>query len=138
MIKINFDKNNNKSIAYDNDIQIGECDYIETQNNWNIVHTEVDKSYQGQGIAKKLVECIIENAEKQNKNLIADCSYAKRVIEKRKSKIKLILASSSKQRQDIFTMIGLKYEVVKSVEEEKSTATEPEAYVKELSKSKAD
>ena len=52
--------------------------------------------------------------------------------------MKLILASGSKQRKDIFDMIGLKYEVIKSSEEEKSSATEPEVYVKELSKSKAD
>jgi len=52
--------------------------------------------------------------------------------------MKLILASGSKQRKDIFDMIGLKYEVIKSSEEEKSSATDPEVYVKELSKSKAD
>ena len=83
MIEIKFDENNNKSIAYDNNIQIGECDYIETEETWNIVHTEVDSSYQGQGIARKLVECIIENAVKYNKKLIAECSYAKKVIENR-------------------------------------------------------
>ena len=48
--------------------------------------------------------------------------------------MKLILASKSKQRKDIFDMIGLKYEVVESLSEEKSSATEPETYVKELSK----
>lgn len=53
-------------------------------------------------------------------------------------KMKLILASGSKQRKDIFDMIGLKYEVVTSLEEEKSSATNPETYVKELSKGKAD
>ena len=37
--------------------------------------------YQGQGIAKTLVKCIIENSEKCNKNLIAECSYAKKVLE---------------------------------------------------------
>lgn len=81
MIEIKFDANNNKSIAYDNNIQIGECDYIEVEETWNIVHTEVNGYYQGQGIARKLVECIIENAEKHNKKLIAECSYAKKVIE---------------------------------------------------------
>ena len=35
-------------------------------------------------------------------------------------------------------MIGLKYEVVESLAEEKSSATDPETYVKELSKGKAD
>ena len=33
-------------------------------------------------IAKKLVECVIENAQKQNKKLVADCWYAKKVLNK--------------------------------------------------------
>ena len=52
--------------------------------------------------------------------------------------MKLILASGSKQRRYIFDMIGFKYEIVKSLEEEKSSETEPELYVQELSKCKAD
>ena len=52
-------------------------------------------------------------------------------------KMKLILASTSKQRQDIFKMIGLKYEVMKSLVKEDSKATEPNEYVKELSMNKA-
>lgn len=79
MIKIKFEEN--KSVACDDDKKIGECDFIEENDTWNIIHTEVDNTYQGQGIAKKLVECVIENAKKQNKNIIADCSYAKRVLE---------------------------------------------------------
>lgn len=84
MVEIKFDKNNNKSLAYDDKNQIGECVYIENDEVWNIIHTEVSSLYQGQGIARKLVECIIENAEKYNKKLIADCSYAKKVIENKK------------------------------------------------------
>ena len=81
MIEIKFDKNINKSLAYDNDLIIGECEFLENANDWNIVHTEVNNEYQGQGIARKLVECIIYNADKNNKTLRADCSYARRVIE---------------------------------------------------------
>lgn len=81
MIEIKFDKNNNKSIAYDNNSKIGECDFIESEKCWNIIHTEVSSIYQGQGIARRLVESIIENAKQHNKNLIAECSYAKKVIE---------------------------------------------------------
>ena len=51
--------------------------------------------------------------------------------------MKLILASSSKNRQDILNMIGLNYEVVTSLVEEESSATNPEEYVKDLSKDKA-
>ena len=51
--------------------------------------------------------------------------------------MKLILASTSKPRQDLFDMIGLKYEVVKSLVEEKSTSSDPRQYVIDLSKDKA-
>ena len=80
MIKIKFEKENNKSVAYDNKTVIGECVFIEDGECWNIVHTEVSNLYQGQGIAKKLVEKIIENAKICDKKLMADCSYAKRII----------------------------------------------------------
>lgn len=52
--------------------------------------------------------------------------------------MRLILASGSKQRQDIFNMIGWKYEIIKSTEPEYSDKANPEEYVKELSKTKAD
>ncbi len=83
MIKISFQQN--KSVAYDENKKIGECDFIEKDNTWNIIHTEVNEEYQGQGLARKLVECVIEYAQKLNKNIIADCSYAKKIIEKIKS-----------------------------------------------------
>lgn len=81
MVKIMFDKDNNKSIAFDGDLKIGECNFIEENNVWNIIHTEVNDSYQGQGIARKLVVCVIENSKKYDKIIVADCSYAKIIIE---------------------------------------------------------
>ena len=51
--------------------------------------------------------------------------------------MKIILASASKQRQDILNMIGLKYDVVVSDIEEFSTETKPDKYVEELSFKKA-
>lgn len=53
-------------------------------------------------------------------------------------KINLILASSSKYRQNLFKKIGWKYNVIKSMKEESSDATNPEQYVIELSKDKAE
>lgn len=82
MVEIKFEKEYNKSVAYDNKKVIGECVFIENGECWNIVHTEVSNLYQGQGIAKKLVEKIIENAKICDKKLIADCSYAKKILEK--------------------------------------------------------
>ena len=46
--------------------------------------------------------------------------------------MKLILASSSKQRREILNNLGLKYEVVKSLVEESSSNTDPCEYVKDL------
>lgn len=82
MIEIKFEKENNKSIAYDNNKEIGECLFIEDGEYWNIVHTEVSSPYQGQGIARKLVEKVIENAKINDRKIMADCSYAKRIIER--------------------------------------------------------
>lgn len=52
--------------------------------------------------------------------------------------MRVILASSSKVRQDIFDMIGLEYEVITSLVKEESNAINPEEYVKEISKKKAE
>jgi len=80
-MNIKFEKN--KSVVYDNNIKVGECDFVENQDTWNITHTEVNNEYQGKGIGRKLVECVIENAQNSNKKLVADCSYARKVIENR-------------------------------------------------------
>ncbi len=52
--------------------------------------------------------------------------------------MRLILASKSKNRQDIFNMLGLKYDIITSNVEEESSATDPKQYVMDLSKGKAD
>ena len=80
MIKIVFKEKEKRSIAYDLNKQIGECDFEETNDTWNITHTEVSVDYQGQGIAKKLVENVIQNAKKLNKKIEATCSYAQKLI----------------------------------------------------------
>ena len=54
-----------------------------------------------------------------------------------KNKLNIILASSSKVRQNIFKSLGIKFSVVTSNVEEKSFKTKPSDYVKELSKNKA-
>ena len=82
MIEIKYEKESNRAVAFIDNVEIGECVYEVGDNVWNIIHTEVDNAYQSQGIAKKLVECIIENAKKENKKLIASCSYAKIVLER--------------------------------------------------------
>lgn len=82
-IKIYFDNEKNRSIAKSDNEIIGVCEFIDqNKDEWNIIHTEVDKKYGGQGIAKKLVEEVIYEANKNHKKLVADCSYAKNVLMK--------------------------------------------------------
>lgn len=65
------------------------------------------------------------------------CKNVYSCVLKGENKMRLILASGSKQRQNIFKMVGFKYEVIKSLVEEESDALNPSEYVKELSKNKA-
>ncbi len=51
--------------------------------------------------------------------------------------MRVILASSSVQRQDIFKMIGLKYEIVTSNACEKSDKEKPDEYAEDISRKKA-
>ena len=81
MIEIKFE--NNMAVAYNEDKKIGECIFLDLGEQWNITHTQVDSLYQGQGIARKLVDCVIENANIYNIKVVADCSYAKKVIERK-------------------------------------------------------
>lgn len=81
-MQITFEKDKNRVVATEDNKIIGECDFIIQDNVWNIVHTIVNSSYQGQGIAKKLVLSVIENAKKENIKVVADCSYAQKVLEK--------------------------------------------------------
>lgn len=80
MIKIEFDKNLKRAIAYDDNVLVGECTFEENDNVWNINHTFVNGNYQGQGIAKRLVNEVINNGKKEGKNFVADCSYAAKVL----------------------------------------------------------
>lgn len=80
MIEIRFQKEIKRALAYDEKKIIGECKFVELDDTWNIIHTKVNKSYQGQGIAKKLVFEVIKNAKENSKNIVAECSYADKIL----------------------------------------------------------
>lgn len=46
-----------------------------------IDHTEVDKSLEGKGIGKRLVAEAVKFARENNLKIIAQCSFAKRIID---------------------------------------------------------
>lgn len=76
-------KEKDKIIVLDNNIKIGECQFIIDNDKLNIIHTYVDEKYRGKGIAQQLVNCVIEEAIKNNKKIVADCSYAKNILMKK-------------------------------------------------------
>ena len=85
-ILIKFVKEENRSVALDDDKVIGECDFEIKDNKFVITHTLVSEEYGGRGIAKRLVLAIIDEARKENKKIIPVCSYAKKMLEKEEYK----------------------------------------------------
>ncbi len=79
-IEIRFEKENNRSAAYDGDRRIGLCEYEISGGNWVITHTETDPAYGGRGIAKKLVLCVKEAADAEQITIVPVCSYAVKVL----------------------------------------------------------
>jgi uncharacterized protein len=61
---------------------IAEMTYRKSGENTIIIdHTEVDKSLQGEGVGKELVEAGVEFARKNNLKIVAECPFAKKVID---------------------------------------------------------
>ena len=83
MVQILWNKKENQAVALDEEKVIGICEFTIEKDTWNIIHTEVNESFQGQGIAKELVLEVIKNAKKEEKKVIADCSYAKKILEQK-------------------------------------------------------
>ena len=80
-IRIVFEEENRQAAAYDGDKQIGECQYnIDRMGKWVIMHTGVRPEYNGRGIAKWLVEQVIEAARERGAKIIPVCSYAQRMM----------------------------------------------------------
>ena len=80
MIQIQFEQEKQRAAAYDGAALIGRCEVQVSDTTWTITHTEVEPSYGGQGIARKLVLCVAEQAEKEDAKVIPVCSYAETVL----------------------------------------------------------
>ena len=80
-IRIVFEEEKRQAAAYDGDKQIGECQYsVDREGKWEIIHTGVRMEYNGRGIAKRLVETVIEAARERGVKIIPVCSYAQRMM----------------------------------------------------------
>ena len=79
-VRIVFEEVYSRSAAYDGDKRIGECDYQVTDDGWIADHTEVDPEYKGKKIARRLVYCVMEEAERRKINVIPVCPYVKKTV----------------------------------------------------------
>lgn len=82
MIKIIYEPENTRTAAYYDDKEVGECTYREEDNTWFAEHTFVNPDYSGRGIAKQLVEKLVEQARAKGKKIVPICSYVVREFEK--------------------------------------------------------
>lgn len=76
MVEIKYEPKGQRSAAYDGDKFIGESAFTITNGKWNILHTEVNPDYSGQGIAAKLIEKLVEAARENDKKIITTCPFA--------------------------------------------------------------
>jgi hypothetical protein len=77
-VKIEF--KGNKSVALLGNNEIGVCEFKDSDEGWVIFHTEVNPNYKGQGIAKRLLDAIVNEARNRKIKIIPECSYAKKVM----------------------------------------------------------
>ena len=79
-IDIVFEQNSDRSAAYVDGKQVGECEFTVSENVWTIMHTGVRPEYGGRGIAKKLVLSVIEAARVNGYKIVPLCSYADKLM----------------------------------------------------------
>ncbi|SFS31718.1 GNAT family N-acetyltransferase [Sphingobacterium wenxiniae] len=84
-------KDQNKWLAVNDEVQIGELNYAIKDGILTINHTEVDGYYRGNKIAEDMVLATAEFARTEDMKIALECSFAEKVFEKH-PKLKDILA----------------------------------------------
>ena len=79
-INVVFEENCNRSAAYIDGKQIGECEISISGKAWTITHTGVRPEYGGKKKKKKLVLMVIETARAKDAKIIPLCSYAGKLM----------------------------------------------------------
>lgn len=80
MIEYRFEQDGAR--AYDQGVMIGYCTFQLDEDALTIEHTVVDGQYQGQGIALKLANMVIDFAKERGIYVIPQCSYIAHLFEK--------------------------------------------------------
>ena len=74
--KITYEPDEQRSAAYLDDKNVGECCYIPKHEVWTIVHTYVRPEFNGQGIATELVAELVRQARSKNVKIVPQCVFA--------------------------------------------------------------
>lgn len=69
-----------RTACYDSGEFVGECAFVENDGKWELNHTFVKKSHEGRGIAKMLLDELLDNARKNGVKIIPTCSYVAKVM----------------------------------------------------------
>ena len=79
-----FVKTRNGFVMYDEDKKvIAEITYAPFGEDKVIAnHTYVDPSLRGQGVAEKLLDCLVEEMKEQDKKIVPHCSYVDSMFRK--------------------------------------------------------
>lgn len=81
VIRIVFNKDQNKALAYAGDVIVGECSFSEIGEKWRIDHTYVEPLFRDRGIADTLVEKVVVEAKTGGKTITSICSYASKWLQ---------------------------------------------------------
>ena len=79
-MQIRYEAEHCRSAAYDGERRVGVAEFDAQDGRWVITHTEVDPAYDGQGIARKLIEALIEAARSDGAKIVPLCSYADKMM----------------------------------------------------------
>ena len=79
-MQIRYEAEHCRSAAYDGEKRIGVAEFDARDGRWSITHTEVDPAYGGQGIARRLIEELIEAARSNGTKIVPVCSYAEKMM----------------------------------------------------------
>ncbi|MBR2545611.1 MAG: N-acetyltransferase [Erysipelotrichaceae bacterium] len=83
MIVFKYLENESKTAAYDGNREIGRCSYDKLGSNlWDIICTFVEEPYRGNGIGKKMLEMVLDNAVRKNVKIIPTCDFAHMIMYK--------------------------------------------------------
>lgn len=79
-MQIRYEAEHCRSAAYDGERRVGVAEFDVQDGRWVITHTEVDPAHGGQGIARRLVEVLIEAARHDRAKIVPVCSYAEKMM----------------------------------------------------------